>query len=111
VTRHRYFLSFILLLLGFLGVELFGTGAFQPSQQSAAETELASLVKRLQLTDFALWSEARYARHPSQADWFTPHQDFPGSLEHFPAGSLIAPAPVHPTTRLEVRHQKPPGAG
>ena len=111
MTRHRYFLGFILGLLVFLGVELLAAGALQPPRQSAAETELASLVKRLQLTDFALWSEARYARHPSQADWFTPHQDFPGSLEHFPAGSLIAPAPVHPTTRLEVRHQTPPEAG
>jgi len=111
VTRHRYFLGFILILIMFLGVVLLGGRLIQPPLQSAAESELASLVKRLRLTDFALWSEARYARHPSQADWFAPHQDFPGSLEHFPSGSLIAPAPVHPTTRLEVRHQKTPGAG
>jgi hypothetical protein len=49
------------------------------------------LVKHLKLTDLSLWTEARYTRHPSQADFFTPFQDFPASLEHFPAGSIIAP--------------------
>ena len=49
------------------------------------------LVSHLGLTDFAIWTEARYTRHPSQADFFSPFQDFPLSLEHFPAGSVIAP--------------------
>ena len=49
------------------------------------------LVGRLGLTDFAIWTEARYTRHPSQADFFSPFQDFPSSFEHFPAGSIIAP--------------------
>ncbi|MFZ5997850.1 MAG: hypothetical protein ACOYW7_10230 [Nitrospirota bacterium] len=52
---------------------------------------LRELVASLRLTDLSLWTEARYTRHPSQADWFTPFQDFPASFEHFPAGSLIAP--------------------
>lgn len=50
-----------------------------------------NLVRHLGLTDFAIWTEARYTRHPSQADFFSPFQDFPLSLEHFPAGSIIAP--------------------
>jgi hypothetical protein len=49
------------------------------------------LVAELGLTDFAIWTEARYTRHPSQADFFSAFQDFPGALEHFPAGSIIAP--------------------
>lgn len=49
------------------------------------------LVRHLSLTDFAIWTEARYTRHPSQADFFSPFQDFPSSIEHFPAGSVIAP--------------------
>jgi hypothetical protein len=49
------------------------------------------LVGRLDLTDFSIWTEARYTRHPSQADFFSPFQDFPSSFEHFPAGSIIAP--------------------
>jgi len=111
VNRHRYYLLFILLLVVFLGTEIVLIKHDQRSLSDAAADDLATLVSRLQLTDYALWSEARYTRHPSQADWFTPHQDFPGSLEHFPAGSLIAPAPVHPTQRIDVRHHSTPGAG
>lgn len=53
--------------------------------------ELRRLSAALFLTDLALWSEARYTRHPSQADLFTPFQDFPAAPEHFPAGSVIGP--------------------
>jgi hypothetical protein len=53
------------------------------------------LVERLELTDLAIWTEARYTRHPSQADFFAPFQDGPSTLEHFPAGSVVAPPP-HP---------------
>jgi len=48
------------------------------------------LVQRLELTDLAIWTEARYTRHPSQTDFFAPFQDGPSSLEHFPAGSVVA---------------------
>jgi hypothetical protein len=50
-----------------------------------------SLVSELGLTDYAIWTEARYTRHPSQADFFSAFQDFPGAFEHFPAGAIIAP--------------------
>ncbi|MBU4295212.1 MAG: hypothetical protein L6365_04400 [Desulfobulbaceae bacterium] len=66
------------------------------------------LVRTLKLTDFALWSEARYTRHPSQADWFAPFQDFPSSFEHFPAGSLMGPLLARPATRIEF-HRQPSG--
>lgn len=52
------------------------------------------LVAALGITDLALCSEARYTRHPSQADLFSAFQDFPGSFEHFPTGSLILPQPI-----------------
>ncbi len=48
-------------------------------------------MRRLGLTDLALFTEARYTRHPSQADRFTPFQEHPSSLEHFPSGSVAAP--------------------
>ena len=48
------------------------------------------LTRELGLTDLAIWTEARYTRHPSQADFFSPFQDCPSSLEHFPAGSVVA---------------------
>ena len=53
-----------------------------------------ALVSRLGLTDLAIWTEARYTRHPSQTDFFSAFQDFPGSLDHFPAGSIMAPIQV-----------------
>jgi hypothetical protein len=51
----------------------------------------AKMVRSLELTDLCLCTEARYTRHPSQADWHTPFQDYPMSLEHFPTGSIIGP--------------------
>ena len=54
-------------------------------------------VRDLDLTDLALFTEARYIRHLSQADRHTPFQDHPLSLEHFPSGSIILPPPaLHP---------------
>jgi len=55
-----------------------------------------TLARELELTDLSIWTEARYTRHPSQADHFAPFQDFPSSLEHFPAGSIVA-LPPRPT--------------
>lgn len=49
------------------------------------------LVSRLGLTDLCLVTEARYTRHPTQADLFSAFQDHPLSLEHFPSGSILAP--------------------
>ncbi|CBE69005.1 conserved protein of unknown function [Candidatus Methylomirabilis oxygeniifera] len=51
----------------------------------------AEMVRRLGLTDLALFPEARYTRHLSQADWHSAFQDHPLSLEHFPSGSLTLP--------------------
>lgn len=52
----------------------------------------ARLVEQLGLTDLALFTEARYTRHPSQADLHSAFQDHPLALEHFPTGSLMLPA-------------------
>lgn len=54
----------------------------------------SALAEKLQLTDLALFTEARYTRHPSQADLHAAFQDHPLSLEHFPSGSLMPP-PAH----------------
>lgn len=55
---------------------------------------LQQLATSLMLTDLAFWTEATYTRHPSQIDFFTPFQDLPGAMEHFPAGSLVPPPPA-----------------
>lgn len=47
-----------------------------------------SIVERYGLTDLCLFTEARYARHPSQSDFSAAFQDHPSSLEHFPAGGM-----------------------
>jgi len=51
----------------------------------------SDIVKNLSITDLCLSTEARYTRHPSQADIFSPFQHYPGSIEHFPSGSVIPP--------------------
>lgn len=52
---------------------------------------LDGIVRTLKLTDMALFTDARYTRHPSQADLFSPFQDYPRSIEHFPTGTIIPP--------------------
>ena len=52
---------------------------------------VAGVVANLELTDLALFTEARYTRHPSQADRHSAFQDHPVALEHFPTGSIAGP--------------------
>lgn len=63
------------------------------SRQASASSRAAcaALVKQLRLTDLCLFTEARYTRHPSMADFHAPFQDHPGALDHFPSGSLVSP--------------------
>ena len=68
---------------------------------------LHALTTRLHLSDLALWTEARYTRHPSQADLFSAFQDFPGAPEHFPAGSVLSPPPM--LTHAPVQPEKTGG--
>lgn len=60
------------------------------AEQPALERR-AGLVERLGLTDLALFTEARYTRHPSQSDRHAAFQDHPFALEHFPSGSVLPP--------------------
>jgi hypothetical protein len=88
--KHKVFSGIILLLfLLLLTFYLFSQISIDQRKDELASKR--ALVRELLLTDFAVWTEARYTRHPSQADLFTPFQDFPSSMEHFPAGSVIAP--------------------
>jgi len=60
-------------------------------QREATLKSGQALARSLQLTDPALFNEARYARHASQADRHAAFQDHPVAMEHFPAGSLMPP--------------------
>jgi hypothetical protein len=75
-------LSFVLVLLD--------SGRLAMQREAALKSGRA-LARSLQLTDPALFNEARYARHASQADRHAAFQDHPAALEHFPAGSLMPP--------------------
>jgi hypothetical protein len=90
MIKHRIFIAVILLELLVAGY--FAASSAQMSGDARGRLDAnRQLVRALSLTDLALWSEARYTRHPSQADLFTPFQDYPSSVEHFPAGSIAAP--------------------
>jgi hypothetical protein len=87
--------TFGLFLLGLF--VLFGLTAAHPAlsrRASAASLRArALLVRRLELTDLCLSTEANYTRHLSLADFHTAFQDHPLALEHFPSGSLLGPPP------------------
>ncbi len=80
---------FGVLALAALAVLLHLGLAQAPAQARLAQTR--ALVQALDLTDLAWFTEARYTRHLSQADGHATFQDGPATLEHFPAGSLVAP--------------------
>ena len=79
-----------LLLLVLVGLAWQGQRTVAEEQRERLSAK-RRLVAALQLTDLSIWTEARYTRHPSQADFFSAFQDFPSALEHFPAGSILAP--------------------
>lgn len=84
-----------------LGLAALAFGAtWLDGREEAVRSEAASrrLASGLGLTDLALFNEARYTRHPSQADRHAAFQDHPMALEHFPAGSLVPP-PREPWSR------------
>ena len=69
----------------------FAHSAWQREQSIRSLQEQAELARVLELTDLCLFTEARYTRNPSQADFHAPFQDHPASFEHFPSGSLVTP--------------------
>lgn len=79
-------------LLGgaFLAIAAGVHAAAQRSAYAQAVSSQVALVARLDLTDLCLFTDAQYARHPSQTDRFAPFQDHPRAIEHFPSGSLAS---------------------
>ena len=87
----------LILVLMVLGLETlalaalaFNDGRGEPDR-AQTQSDNAQLVQALMLTDLALWTEARFTRHPSQADCFTPFQNGPGTLDQFPSGTWLTP--------------------
>lgn len=108
MIRSRIYLSLVVLmmmLLAGLAARAQQSSAAYLSEQLPARRQL---VRQLGLTDLALWTEARYTRHPAVADLFSPFQDHPGAFDHFPAGSLLAPVGPRPATTLRVERKGQP---
>lgn len=88
-NSHRAFVFLVISLALFLLT--FADAAIQRTGRSAEQAQNARLVAQLGLTDLSLFTEARYTRHPSQADLHSAFQDHPIGLEHFPSGALLPP--------------------
>ncbi len=82
-----FFLGLCLLLL----MSILMQAGYVTQGDLALLRQKAQVVKNLGLTDLCLSTEARYTRHPSQADWHTALQSHPLALDHFPSGSIIGP--------------------
>ena len=83
------------LTVACVGVLLHAALAQGPAAERQARAR--AVVRALDLTDAAWFTEARYARHLSQSDLHSAFQDGPASLEHFPSGSLVSPPRHFPT--------------
>lgn len=90
VRKSTLFLLSMIVEVTMLGLLLVHASLSEEAQRAGLH-EKAGVVTTLKLTDLCLFPEARYARHPSQADRHAAFQDHPLSLEHFPAGSFTAP--------------------
>jgi hypothetical protein len=86
---YGFFLFLFLCLAAILALAVrseLAVSGFRPHAQ-----DLVRITRTLKLTDISFSDDARYTRNPSQADLFSAFQDYPGSIEHFPSGSIIAP--------------------
>ncbi|RJR42063.1 MAG: hypothetical protein C4576_16845 [Desulfobacteraceae bacterium] len=88
---YLIFMLFLVTLL--LGVLVIYPPLTAYEHQAILE-EKKRFVKDLELTDLCLFTDARYARHLSQADLHSAFQDHPLAMDHFPSGSLVLP-PKH----------------
>jgi hypothetical protein len=90
MRKSNIFLLYLVINLIFLGL-MFAHASFKTKEAIPFLRDKAETVKRLELTDLCLFTEASYTRHLSQADIHTAFQDYPLSLEHFPSGSIHLP--------------------
>jgi len=100
MIKHKLFLGFTFFEILMLSVLFLYSQMTVTTRNRNKVPAKRELVKLLKLTDLSLWTEARYTRHPSQADVFTAFQDFPSSFEHFPAGSIIGPESITMSTTI-----------
>jgi hypothetical protein len=90
MRKSNFFLIFLAIQVFLLGL-IFVHASFRTGKDVSSLREKGEMVKRFELTDLCLFTEASYTRHLTQADLHTPFQDSPVSLEHFPSGSIVTP--------------------
>ena len=92
ISPRKSSLALALATVGVLLMVLLFTHAHLRRQADLPSlAAVAGVVADLELTDLALFTEARYTRHPSQSDIHSAFQDHPVGLEHFPTGSIAGP--------------------
>lgn len=95
IPERKSSIFLLFLIGGFVLLALAGIhAAFQSRSDLIRLEQEAEFIKKFQLTDLCLMTEARYTRHPSQADRHSPFQSHPLALEHFPSGSVIRPPEI-----------------
>jgi hypothetical protein len=92
MRKSTLFLSTVGLMTALLLAAFLNAGARQQADLPLLRRN-AELVRRLELTDLCLFTEAQYTRNPAVTVLHTPFQDHPLSFEHFPSGSLAGPPP------------------
>lgn len=90
MRKSSYFFSYVITGAVLLSATFLHADRQRHVRTPELDTQ-AGIVRALELTDLCLFTEARYTRHPTQADLHSPFQDHPMSMEHFPAGSLLLP--------------------
>jgi hypothetical protein len=90
MRKSDVFVIVLLSMLALFGAS-FADAAMGLRKAQPALAEKAGMVEHLGLTDLVLFTEARYTRHPSQADLHSAFQDHPFAQDHFPTGSLLPP--------------------
>jgi len=84
---------FLLYLTGntLILLSLYSQALYHQSRAEQLLKDNTELVKKYEITDLCLFTEASYTRHFTQSDRHTPFQDSPLGLEHFPSGSFLVP--------------------
>ena len=89
--RKSWVFSFFILICLLTLFFLAATSKVSVERFLSEGRDLNEIASALKLTDISFSNDARYTRHPSQADLFSAFQDYPGSIEHFPSGSVTPP--------------------
>jgi hypothetical protein len=92
VRKSNIYLLYIAANLVLVGL-MFVHASYTQESNEPHLLEKSDMVKRFELTDLCLFTDARYTRNPSLADRHSAFQDTPMSFDHFPSGSVMPPPP------------------